>query len=73
MLRGVKLTSLLKDCILELLKVSNRQDIDLIGYAERNESYLSSEALHIDLIGYAERNESYLSSEALHTGAPAGE
>ncbi len=30
----MKVTSLLKDCILELLQVSDRQDIDLIGYAE---------------------------------------
>ncbi len=34
MLRGVKLTSLLKHCILELLQVSDRQDIDLVSYAE---------------------------------------
>jgi hypothetical protein len=48
MLRGKKLTFLLKHCILELLPVSDRQDVDLISYAERNESYLSSEALHTE-------------------------
>jgi hypothetical protein len=39
-------TSFLKHSILELLQVSDRQDIDLISYAERNETYLSSEGLN---------------------------
>ncbi len=34
MLTGMKVTFLLKHCILELLQVSDRQDIDLISYAE---------------------------------------
>ncbi len=46
MLRGIKVTSLLKHCKLELLQVSDRQNIDLISYAVRNETYLSSETLH---------------------------
>jgi hypothetical protein len=46
MLRGMKLTSLLKHCILELLQVIERQNNDLVSYAERNVTYLSSEALH---------------------------
>ncbi len=46
MLRGMTLTSLLKHCILKLLQVSDRQDIDLISYAERNDNYLFSEGLH---------------------------
>jgi hypothetical protein len=46
MLKGAKLNFLLKHCILELLQVSDRQDIDLVCYAERSETYLFSEGLH---------------------------
>jgi hypothetical protein len=42
----MKLTSLLKHFILELPQVSDSRNNELVGYAERNETYLFSEALH---------------------------
>jgi hypothetical protein len=46
MARGMKVTFLLEHCILELLQASDSQDNDLVSYAERNETYLSSGALY---------------------------